>query len=56
MKREWEKPKLIVLVRGKTEENVLFSCKTSSPGNAGPGISRPVCAVVGAPCFALNAS
>ncbi len=28
-KKKWEKPKLIVLVRGKTEEFVLTQCKDS---------------------------
>lgn len=28
MKKEWEKPKLIVLIRGKPEESVLLFCKT----------------------------
>ncbi len=28
MKKEWEKPELIVLVRGKPEEGVLVTCKT----------------------------
>ncbi len=27
MKKVWEKPELVVLVRGKTEESVLASCK-----------------------------
>jgi hypothetical protein len=56
MKKTWEKPKLIVLVRGRVEENVLSSCKTSSSGMSGPSISRPQCAIIGAPCFALGAS
>jgi hypothetical protein len=29
MKKKWEKPKLVVLVRGKPEEAVLELCKTS---------------------------
>jgi hypothetical protein len=28
-KKEWEKPELIVLVKGRLEENVLRVCKTS---------------------------
>ena len=28
MKKVWEKPKLVVLVRGKPEEVVLLACKT----------------------------
>jgi len=27
MKKVWEKPELVVLVRGKPEESVLASCK-----------------------------
>lgn len=30
-KPKWGKPKLIVLGRGKPEENVLYYCKASSP-------------------------
>lgn len=29
-KKNWEKPKLIVLVRGGQEESVLVNCKTGS--------------------------
>ena len=32
MKKTWQKPKLIVLVRGKPEERVLGACKTSTGG------------------------
>jgi hypothetical protein len=56
MKKEWQEPKLIVLMRGRTEENVLSSCKTAGSGAAGPGISRPRCEILGAACFALGAS
>ena len=56
MKKVWKKPKLIVLVRGKAEENVLSSCKTSTSGMSGPNISRPRCAIIGAPCFTLGGS
>ena len=31
-KKKWKKPELIVLVRGKLEENVLRVCKTSQGG------------------------
>ncbi len=34
-KEDWEKPKLIVLYRGRPEESVLTACKLSSKG-AGP--------------------
>ena len=30
MKKPWQKPKLIVLVRGAPEERVLGACKTTS--------------------------
>ncbi len=33
--KTWEKPKLIVLVRGKPEEAILMNCKTGS--NTIPG-------------------
>ncbi len=56
MKKKWLKPKLIVLVRGRTEENVLSSCKTSGSGMGGPNITRPRCEIIGAPCFTLGAS
>ena len=56
MKKEWKKPKLVVLVRGRAEENVLSTCKTAGSGSSGPGISRPRCEVIGAPCFTLGAS
>ncbi|MDP8230005.1 MAG: hypothetical protein P9L93_02760 [Candidatus Gorgyraea atricola] len=34
-KKKWEKPKLIILTKGKPEEWVLQSCKTF-PGMIGP--------------------
>lgn len=34
-KKIWSKPKLIILVRGKSQEGVLAACKASSPF-AGP--------------------
>jgi len=36
MKKAWEKPRLIVLVRGKPEEAVLLFCKTFFGGVQGP--------------------
>lgn len=30
IKKEWTTPKLIILVRGKREENILAACKTIS--------------------------
>jgi len=29
MKKAWQKPKLVILVRGKPAERVLVACKTS---------------------------
>lgn len=36
MKKVWEKPKLVVLYRGKSEETVLAACK-SIDGSLGTG-------------------
>ena len=36
MKKEWTKPKLVSLYRGRPEESVLSSCKTSATGVPGP--------------------
>jgi hypothetical protein len=39
-KKKWEKPKLIVIGRGTTEESVLGHCKGSTiQGNSGPTLS-----------------
>ncbi len=38
-KKHWETPKLIILGRGKPEENVLAGCK-SHPHPIGPGPSN----------------
>jgi hypothetical protein len=53
MKRTWQTPKLIVLVRGKPEELVLTGCKmiysamatmmASGPGDAAPGCYVETC-------------
>jgi len=37
MKKNWEKPKLIVLIRGKPEESVLFFCKLFGDTNGALG-------------------
>ena len=34
-KLAWQKPKLIVLLKGEPEENVLAACKTDGTGGAG---------------------
>jgi hypothetical protein len=33
----WEKPKLIILVRGKPEEAILVFCKSAALSGASPG-------------------
>jgi hypothetical protein len=53
MKKVWETPKLIVLVRGRREELVLSGCKmiyvalalvaAFGPGDAAPGCYEDVC-------------
>ena len=39
MKREWQKPKILVLVRGKAEENVLSACKGDGVTSSQDGAS-----------------
>ena len=39
---QWEKPELVVLVRGKSEEAVLDHCKTESVGT-NPGTNAQHC-------------
>jgi hypothetical protein len=41
MKRIWQKPKLIILERGRPEESVLQACKTSAV--AGPNTIKNIC-------------
>ena len=38
MKKEWTKPKLISLYRGRPEEAVLLVCKLVEDGGTGPDI------------------
>jgi hypothetical protein len=40
VRKEWEKPQLIILVRGRPEEAVLTACKSSG---AGPGTDFAAC-------------
>ena len=57
MRKTWQKPKLIVLVRGRPEERVLGDCK-SAEDSGGPssdegdcienGLNCDDCATVGA--------
>jgi hypothetical protein len=43
-KREWERPRLISLVRSRPEEAVLSACKyTSGTGAAGPSAAYNRC-------------
>ncbi|MCX6844806.1 MAG: hypothetical protein NTX53_21290 [candidate division WOR-3 bacterium] len=41
-KKEWHKPELTVVVRGKPEEAVLGGCKTVGP-SAGPTVGEQFC-------------
>ncbi len=41
MKKAWEKPQLVVLVRGKPEESVLVTCKKA--GGFGAPSSPTIC-------------
>ena len=43
MGKTWEKPKLIVLVRGKPEEAVLASCKKTPAGIGNPSAVQTNC-------------
>ncbi|MDF1590731.1 MAG: hypothetical protein P1P89_04375 [Desulfobacterales bacterium] len=40
MKKIWEKPKLVVLYRGKPEESVLAACKADVGGSVGAEFSK----------------
>lgn len=42
MKKAWEKPKLVVLVRARPEEGVLTACKTTG-GATSPNPSNIGC-------------
>jgi hypothetical protein len=39
MKQTWNKPQLVVLVSGKSEEAVLVACKTGQSPNPGPSLN-----------------
>jgi hypothetical protein len=41
MKEPWERPELVVLVRGRPEESVLIACKTAN--RAGPEDGQAQC-------------
>ncbi|MCK4859671.1 MAG: hypothetical protein KAS87_03815, partial [Candidatus Omnitrophica bacterium] len=42
-KEKWEKPQLIVLVRGKPEESILNACKNHQVSGEGPDITYQGC-------------
>ena len=42
-KKEWEKPQLIVLVRSRPEEAVLFACKLEVNGSGGADFNNDMC-------------
>ncbi len=46
MKKEWEKPQLIVLSRGKPEELVLMSCKKLNNTWVGPESNYRSCTYI----------
>lgn len=63
MKKTWDKPELIVLLRSKPEEAVLAACKggtVAGPGTVGPhsGCRAATChgCAPNAPCAAFSAS
>jgi hypothetical protein len=43
MNKRWEKPKLVVLVRGKPEEAVLVACKQVSIPAGSPSAIKSNC-------------
>lgn len=57
MKKVWEKPKLIVLIRGKPEESVLFFCKIVGYAEGPEGIFTN-CGIISEqpPCSAFVSS
>ncbi len=58
MRKTWQKPKLVVLVRGRPEEYVLGPCKDSEPDTTnGPMIEQVDCIqnlVTCDPCSEIN--
>ncbi len=53
MKKEWTKPKLISLYRGRPEEAVLTGCKTALQVREGPGQTEFFGCVVGEGCTSI---
>ena len=64
MKKVWEKPKLVVLVRSRPEETILQVCKVSGSEPTGPGITATACTQsdgvlfceAGTPCSSVTAT
>jgi hypothetical protein len=56
MKKIWQKPKLIILARGRPEESVLAGCKMAGSGasirNKNTGCQKPC----NTPCVAVSTS
>lgn len=50
-KERWGKPKLIILTRGRVEENVLGGCKLLT--HPGPSNANDACPAYGDPCTPL---
>jgi hypothetical protein len=42
-KKKWEKPKLLILTRGRPEESVLGVCKGTGLDNVAPSLSNASC-------------
>lgn len=57
MKKIWEKPELIVLVKGTPEEFVLQACKwPTGPGNGPRGYDNDGCYYSSTACSSLTTS
>jgi len=50
MKKTWQSPKLIVLVRSRPEESVLSFCKGIQGPTVGPNTAWWYCTLVDAEC------
>jgi hypothetical protein len=48
--RTWRKPELIVLVRSRPEEAVLFACKNGGSTPVGPNYDNVRCILNGSSC------
>lgn len=48
--KQWTRPQLVILGRGKPEEMVLLVCKTASIGEPGPNKKIPCQDRTGNPC------